>query len=78
MFDREHITKLEYTGRTGRDQITVECKVTGAEYIIEADVKDLEQWRDGELIQSVLPYLEPWQRELLISGVGPDAWDKIF
>lgn len=77
MFGKKHIVRLQSTSRD-KDLVTVECKVTGAEYVLDVDVRDLEQWHDGELIQNALPYLEAWQRELLISGVGPDAWDKLF
>ena len=39
---------------------------------------DLRRWKEGELIQNAIPYLNSSQRELLISGICGECFDKIF
>lgn len=37
------------------------------------------QWLEtGSMIQDALPELSPSQREILLSGIGPAAWDEKF
>lgn len=37
------------------------------------------RWRvEGVLIQDALPDLTPAQREILITGIGPEEWDETF
>jgi len=38
----------------------------------------LIKWKNGELIQNVMPYLNEDERELLISGTCGKCFDKIF
>jgi len=35
-------------------------------------------WRNGALIQNVMPELSADNREILISGTHPKCWDKLF
>ena len=35
-------------------------------------------WKNGALIQNVMPHLTPDEREFLISGIMPDEWDEMF
>lgn len=43
------------------------------------DKADYEAWAVKKTyVQTVFPHLEPYQRELLISGVHPTCWDEIF
>lgn len=35
-------------------------------------------WREGRLIQDVMPGLAPEMREMLISRVCPTCWDAMF
>ena len=39
---------------------------------------DLRRWKEGELIQNAIPYLNSSQRELLISGICGECFDRIF
>jgi hypothetical protein len=36
------------------------------------------RWQMGELIQNVAPELSPEERELLISGICSECWNKMF
>ena len=35
-------------------------------------------WRNGGLIQEVMPHLNAEEREFLISGVTPEEWEGAF
>ena len=38
----------------------------------------LSEWKNGGLIQNVMPHLDPDEREFLISGCAPGDWDLMF
>jgi hypothetical protein len=38
----------------------------------------IAKWRGGALIQDALPELDADQRELLVSGIHPECWAKMF
>lgn len=40
--------------------------------------EQLQRWKDGELIQNVMPNLTPAEREFLITGYTQDDWDVMF
>ncbi len=40
--------------------------------------EQLEAWRQGVLIQHVMPQLSAAEREFLISGVTPEEWEALF
>jgi hypothetical protein len=56
----------------------VSCPFCSAINLVSANVKDVEVWKAGELIQRALPYLTTNERELLISGICPPCWDSTF
>ena len=39
---------------------------------------DYWDWEPDMHVQDVFPYLSPEEREMLISGICPDCWEKIF
>jgi hypothetical protein len=43
-----------------------------------AHPNDVEKWMDGALIQDAMPYLNPDERELLISRICPTCWVEMF
>ena len=45
---------------------------------IEVQVSQYNRWMAGENIQIAFPDLTADQREILISGICPECWDKIF
>jgi len=40
--------------------------------------EDLRKWQNGELIQRAMPYLKPYEREILISGTCEGCYKKLF
>lgn len=56
----------------------VPCRVCHTEHTISAPIADIKRWRQGELIQNAMPYLSAHTRELLISGICGDCFNKLF
>lgn len=54
------------------------CPMCGQDHEIGVNEMDFWDWQDGELAQNAFPYLTPNEREMLISGICPDCWDRIF
>lgn len=54
------------------------CPFCGKAHEIEVNEMDYLDWQDGELAQNVFPYLSADEREMLISGICPTCWDKMF
>ena len=57
---------------------TVRCIVCDDTFDIMVDPNDLNRWAEGELIQEALDYLNPDERELLLSGICGSCWDDLF
>ncbi len=45
---------------------------------IVLDFDDYEAWMNGALIQNVLGYLLPDEREFLMTGITPAEWEETF
>lgn len=58
--------------------ISITCPVCGEKHLIFANVEDFLSWDEGALVQDAFPYLSPNEREMLISGICPDCWDRLF
>ena len=58
--------------------VAVPCKKCKEVNEIQVDLEKFIAWQQGELIQNALPELDADQRELLISGICPKCWDKMF
>ena len=58
--------------------ITVQCRECKKNFVISVVKNDYEDWRQGLLIQKAFPYLSAEIRELLISKICPECWDKMF
>lgn len=54
------------------------CPFCGKGHEIEVNEIDYLDWQDGEHAQNAFPYLSANEREMLISGICPDCWDKMF
>jgi len=67
------------TNRKECEIVTV-CPICGEEHLIPANLEDFHTWDedDNALVQDVFPYLSADEREMLISGICPDCWDKLF
>ena len=51
------------------------CKVSAEMPVNRQDVAD---WREGKYIQDAMPYLSADEREILVSGICGDCFDKMF
>lgn len=40
--------------------------------------EEITRWEAGELVQNVFPYLTPFQREFLMTGVTEEEWENTF
>ena len=58
--------------------IETACPFCGAAHMIEVNLTDYWDWKDGKLAQDAFPYLTPDEREMLISGICPKCWDSMF
>lgn len=62
--------------------ITCVCPICGTVNYIQMTSdqrRRFSDWKSGKLlIQDALPDFTPDQREMLMTGICPDCWDKIF
>lgn len=54
------------------------CPICGHENEIQVYPEDYLKWQAGALVQDAFPYLSADDREMLISGICPNCWDKMF
>lgn len=55
------------------------CRECGRTYIVDVKMDDYLDWINGKgLIQDIFPYLSAGERELLISGICGECFDRIF
>ena len=54
------------------------CKKCKKEFTLQVRESDYNRWLEGTLIQQAMPYLTVGERELLISGICSECYDKIF
>ena len=58
--------------------VVVGCiKCAEAQHITVGNA-DLDSWENGALIQDAMPYLSADDREILISGICGECFDKIY
>ena len=54
------------------------CPICHHVHSIEVELFDYLDWTNGKLAQDAFPYLDAHQREMLISGVCPSCWGKMY
>lgn len=54
------------------------CPFCGKYQEVEVKLEDYYKWIEGELAQKAFPYLTPAEREIIISGICEECWDKMF
>ena len=61
-------------------RITVEtfCPVCGKLNHVVVEESDFVAWQHGTLVQDAFPYLSADERELFVSGICSDCWNKMF
>lgn len=58
--------------------ITNPCFECGKTSELEVPLTQYINWRKGELLQVAFPDMSADDRELLLSGIHPECWDKMF
>jgi hypothetical protein len=58
--------------------VVTRCPFCGRGNEVEVNEADYWDWDDGMLVQDAFPYLSADEREMLISGICPTCWDKMF
>lgn len=58
--------------------IVTRCPFCGRGNEVEVNESDYWDWDDGKMAQDAFPYLSADEREMLISGICPQCWDKTF
>lgn len=67
--------------RENKKEITVVtvCPMCGHANEVAVNEADYFDWSfDGVLVQDAFPYLSADEREMLISGICPKCWNKLF
>lgn len=54
------------------------CTACGSKHEVELTDEEFFAWMRADHIQDALPDTAPEVREILISGVGPECWKKLF
>jgi hypothetical protein len=69
--------EIDYGSNT---EFQVTCHDCKAEHCFTVDTPNLVAWRtdDNVTIQAAFPYLEAWEREMLLSGLCTSCWDKKY
>ena len=57
---------------------TKPCSVCGEYEILSLDRDAVMRWQEWQNIQDAFPDMNAGDRELLISGIHPACWDKLF
>lgn len=52
------------------------CKFCNKEVLITVNEEDIKKYENGALIQHAFPYLAPDEREIMLSGMCGDCWQK--
>lgn len=59
-------------------KFTGPCFVTGKPYSVFVPAAELFAYRQGAYIQNAMPSVSREDREFLLSGMSPEAWDATF
>jgi len=63
----------------GTATVRGKCVLSGRGYLVfNVECRGFQSWLNGATIQSALPDLDAEQREFLISGISPIAFDEVF
>lgn len=59
--------------------ISIQCPMCGRENIVKMTLEQYNRWWDNnEYVQNIFPEKSSSEREVLISGICPTCWDKLF
>jgi len=78
---REKEAERERYGPNGKTLVTrtLGCQLCQESFDIAYDESDHAKWNSGkESARGAFPYLEAWEREMLISQTCNDCWNKLY
>lgn len=55
-----------------------QCPICGEINMITVDEDGLNSWEHGTHAQDAFPYLNDDEREMMITGICPSCWEKVF
>jgi 7,8-dihydro-6-hydroxymethylpterin-pyrophosphokinase len=61
--------------------VTKKSMISGQENTLDLDVTPEQMFRINtgtELIQRIVPHLQPHEREFLMTGITSEEWDNMF
>ena len=58
--------------------VATRCPFCGHANFVEVNEMDYLDWDDGVSAQVAFPYLSADEREMLISGICPTCWARMF
>ena len=58
--------------------VEVQCPMCGEINALPVPLDGYQAWQNGELVQNAFPMLTPDERELLISGICHNCWERMF
>lgn len=77
MFGQPNYT-VEETDNPAVIRVSGNCVVTGKPHSITIPRASYDKWRGGMVIQRAFPWLDPADREFLITGIAPGpGWDMV-
>ena len=59
-------------------ELECHCEYCGHEEVIKVNEADYDAWTNGGLIQDLMSYLSPSDRELIIRNTCGECFDKLF
>ena len=74
----EHGEKVEVRYNRREVCVVTTCPFCGRSNAVEVNEIDYLDWQDGKMAQDAFPYLSADEREMLISGIDSECWDKMF
>jgi hypothetical protein len=72
------INTLEIVEKEGQHYAKLRCQWCPTQIEVPVDLKKIDAWRKGQLIQNAMPDLSKDLREMFISGTCPKCWDEMF
>lgn len=58
--------------------VVTQCPFCGKGNFIDVNEADYDDWDDGMNVAVAFPYLSANEREMLITGICPPCWNKMF
>lgn len=54
------------------------CPSCGLTQVVKVEQEDYDKYQNGMHVQNAFPYLNAEQRELFITGICPECWNRMF